>query len=51
MIEECEEELQSLRFFETDSYERSVTLQSMKTSLEAMVRFAGRLAAWPMRWP
>jgi hypothetical protein len=45
MIRECEEELQSLRFFETDSYERSITLQAMKMSLEAMVRFAGRFAA------
>jgi pyruvate-formate lyase len=45
MIDECEAELQSLRFFDTDSYERSVTLQAMKMSLEAMVRFAGRFAA------
>jgi pyruvate-formate lyase len=44
MIQECEDELQAIRFFDTDSYERSVTLQSMKMSLEAMVRFAGRFA-------
>lgn len=45
MIRECEDELQSLRFFETDSYERSITLQCMKMTLEAMVRFATRFAA------
>jgi pyruvate-formate lyase len=42
LILECEDELQSLRFFDTNSYERSVTLQAMKMTLEAMVRFAGR---------
>ncbi|HVN97152.1 MAG TPA: pyruvate formate lyase family protein [Syntrophorhabdaceae bacterium] len=45
MIEECEEELQLLRFFDTDSYEKSVSLQAMKMCLEALVRFAGRFAA------
>jgi len=44
MIQECEDELQSLHFFETDSYERSITLQSMKMSLEALVRFAQRFS-------
>jgi pyruvate-formate lyase len=44
MIEECEDELQSLRFFDTNSYERSVTLQAMKMTLESLVRFAGRFA-------
>ena len=45
LIQECEDELQSLRFFDTNSYERSVTLQAMKMTLEALVRFAGRFAA------
>jgi pyruvate-formate lyase len=44
MIQECEDELQSLRFFDTNSYERSVTLQAMKMTLEALVRFAKRFA-------
>ena len=44
LIKECEDELQSIKFFDTNSYERSVTLQAMKMSLEAMVRFAGRFA-------
>jgi formate C-acetyltransferase len=44
MIRECEDELQSLRFFDANSYERSVTLQAMKMSLDALVRFAGRFA-------
>jgi pyruvate-formate lyase len=44
MIQECEDEIQALRFFETDSFERLVTLQSMKLSLEAAVRFAARFA-------
>ena len=44
MIRECEEELQAIHFDGAESYERSVTLQSMKMSLQALVRFAGRFA-------
>ncbi len=44
LIKECEDELQAIKFFDTNSYERSVTLQAMKMTLEALVRFAARFA-------
>jgi pyruvate-formate lyase len=44
MIQECEDEIQKIRFFYTDSYERTITLKSMKLSLEALVRFALRFS-------
>lgn len=44
IIQECKESLANLRFFDSDSYERSVTLQSMIISLGAMIRLADRYA-------
>ncbi|MGI6424238.1 MAG: pyruvate formate lyase family protein [Tepidanaerobacteraceae bacterium] len=45
VIEECKESLRNLRFFKSDSYERSVTLQSMIIALEAIIRLADRFSA------
>ncbi|AOT69804.1 pyruvate formate lyase family protein [Geosporobacter ferrireducens] len=44
IIEECKESLENIRFFDSDSYERSITLQSMIIALEAMIRLACRYA-------
>ena len=42
MVEECEQEIQANTFFDTRSYERAVTLQAMKISLQALIDYAGR---------
>lgn len=44
MIAECDEEIQNNRYFDKRSFERGVTLQSMKICLEAMINYAERFA-------
>lgn len=44
MIQECEDEIQNIYFYDTDSYERTITLKSMKITLEALVEFSYRFA-------
>ncbi|NLN07224.1 MAG: hypothetical protein GX167_06360 [Firmicutes bacterium] len=44
MIEECEEELQNNRYFDKRSFERGITLQAMKLSLQGLVNYAARFA-------
>ena len=44
MIAECDEEIQNNRYFDKRSFERGVTLQAMKLSLEGLVNYAERFA-------
>ena len=44
MIAECDEEIQNNRYFDKRSFERGVTLQAMRLSLEGLVNYAERFA-------
>ncbi len=44
MVDECEEELQNNTYFGERSFERGITLQAMKISLQGLINYAGRFA-------
>jgi len=45
MIAECDEEIKNNRYFDKRSFERGITLQAMKLSLEGLVNYAARFSA------
>lgn len=45
LIEECRTELKNNRYFDSNSYERGITLQAMIASLEGLANYALRFAA------
>ena len=45
LIAECKENIEKLRYFESDSYERGIMYRSMIISMESMIRFANRFSA------
>ncbi|MCC8078979.1 MAG: hypothetical protein LIO57_02800 [Oscillospiraceae bacterium] len=45
MIEECDQELQNNRYFDKRSFERGITLQAMKLSLQGLINYAARFSA------
>ena len=45
MIAECDEEIKNNRYFDKRSFERGITLQAMKLSLEGLVNYASRFSA------
>lgn len=44
LIDECEEELQRIIFFDADTYMRSLTLQSMQIGMQGIIAFANRFS-------
>jgi len=42
MVEEINKEIQAMEFYESNSYERAVTLNAMRMSLTGLINFAGR---------
>jgi len=44
MVDECEEELQKNTYFGKRSFERGITLQAMKLSLQGLINYAARFA-------
>ena len=44
MIAECDEEIQNNRYFDKRSFERGITLQAMKLSLQGLVNYANRFS-------
>ncbi len=44
MIAECDEELQNNRYFDKRSFERGITLQAMKLSLQGLINYAKRFS-------
>ncbi|MBR6206660.1 MAG: hypothetical protein IKQ73_05795 [Oscillospiraceae bacterium] len=44
MIAECDEEIQNNRYFDKRSFERGITLQAMKLSLQGLVNYAKRFS-------
>lgn len=45
MIAECDEEIKNNRYFDKRSFERGITLQAMKLSLEGLINYAARFSA------
>ena len=44
MVEECDEELKNNRYFDKRSFERGITLQAMRLSLQGLINYAGRFS-------
>ncbi|MBQ6602821.1 MAG: hypothetical protein IJH99_05425 [Eubacterium sp.] len=42
LIDECDEEIKNNRYFDKRSFERGITLQAMKLSLQGLVNYAAR---------
>ena len=45
MVEECDAEIQANHYFDKRSFERGITLQAMKLSLQGLMNYAARFSA------